>query len=126
MDGNYYNSNILALANSNSNLAATLNNEYLNDIPNYPFIKSKSGDVVPCIDNTNHKTLHSKIDPKREGSRFLSMYKNKGFLIFLGLGGAYHIKPFLEKNEFSTILILDKDIDRFKATLSKINKKCTR
>lgn len=122
MEGNYFNSNILALASSNSNLALGLSNNDYSD-SNYSFIESKSGDIVPCIDTDNKKTLHSKIDPKREGSRFLTMYKNKGFLIFLGLGGAYHIKPFIEKNEFSTILIIDTDIDRFKATISKIDLK---
>lgn len=121
MEGNFYNSNILALANSNSHLVTTLNNKSYNS--EYKFIKSKSGDIVPCADIKGIKTLHSKINPQREGSRFLTMYKNKGFLIFLGLGGAYHIKPFLEKNKFSTILIIDKDLERFKATLSKMDLK---
>ncbi len=122
MEGNYFNSNILALANSNSNLALGLSSNGNND-SYYSFIESKSGDLVPCVDSDDKKTLHSKIDPKREGERFLSMYKSKGFLIFLGLGGAYHIKPFIEKNEFSTILIIDKDIDRFKATISNMDLK---
>ncbi|MGL1892554.1 MAG: DUF115 domain-containing protein [Spirochaetaceae bacterium] len=122
MEANYYNSNILALANTNCTLASDLTSNIV-DESHYSFIESKSGDIVPCVSSNSGKTLHSKIDPKREGSRFLSMYKSKGFLIFLGLGGAYHIKPFIEKNEFSTILILDKDIDRFKATISKMNLK---
>lgn len=122
MEGNYFNSNILALANSNSNLALGLNGN-LDSESDYSFIESKTGDIVPCVDSNHKKTLHSKIDPIREGSRFLSMYKSKGFLIFLGFGGAYHIKPFIEKNEFSTILIIDKDLERFKATISKMNMK---
>lgn len=122
MEGSYFNSNILALANSNNDLALGLSYNCNND-SNYKFIESKSGDIVPCVDKDVKKTLHSKIDPQREGSRFTSMYKSKGFLIFLGLGGAYHIKPFIEKNEFSTILILDKDIHRFEATISKMDMK---
>jgi hypothetical protein len=121
MEGNYYNSNVLALANSNRELATGLYH-YDSQNENYRFIESKSGNIVPC-DDEGIKSLHSKIDPEREGKRFLTMYKSKGFLIFLGLGGAYHIKPFIEKNEFSTILIIDKDIDRFKATISKMDMK---
>lgn len=119
MEGNYYNSNILALANSNSNLALEVKNYSTESV--YSFIRSKSGDIVPCTKNS--KSVHSKIDPKREADRYLTMYKSKGFLIFLGLGGGYHIKPFIEKNEFSTILILDKDINQFKATISKLDLK---
>lgn len=121
MEGNYFNSNVLALANSNSNLALELNGEQLPS--KYNFIEAKNGDLIPCVDNSTEKTLHSKINPQREGERFIKHYKSHGFLIFMGLGGAYHIKPFLEKNEFSNILIIDKDIERFRATLSKMNLK---
>lgn len=122
MESNYYNSNVLALANSNCNLTLGLNSCYNID-SKYKFIEAKTGDVVPCVDNDEKRTLHSKFDPIKEGLKYTSMYKSKGFLIFLGFGGAYHIKPFIEKNEFSTILILDKDMDRFKATLAKLNLK---
>ena len=45
MEGNYFNSNILALANSNSNLAIVLKKNSISE-GDYPFIEAKSGDLV--------------------------------------------------------------------------------
>ena len=120
MERDLFNKNILALGNSNSNLATKVN-KFVN-FNNYTYIKSKTGEVVPCT-RDGSKALHSKLDPTREGKRFLSMYKNKGFLIFFGLGGGYHIKPFIEKNEFSNILILDNNMEQFKDVISNIDMK---
>jgi hypothetical protein len=65
--------------------------------------------------------MHSLVDPEREGSRFLKTYPPKGFFIFLGLGCGYHILPFLEHREVTTLLIIDTGIELFRAILGRID-----
>lgn len=65
--------------------------------------------------------MHSLVDPEREGSRFLETYPPKGFFIFLGLGCGYHILPFLEYKEVTTLLIIDTGIELFRAILCRID-----
>ncbi|QEN04271.1 DUF115 domain-containing protein [Thiospirochaeta perfilievii] len=122
MEGNYFNCNILALTKTNNSLVSKLNCANP-QIKKYQYISSKTGDLIPCTQGENPRALHSKIDPIREGNRFLSLYKNRGFLIFLGMGAAYQIRPFIDKNQFSNILIIDKDLDRFKDIISKLDLK---
>jgi hypothetical protein len=115
-----YNKNTLSLASRNNLLAKELKNAEPSG--SISFIDSRSGPKVPILKyNGVPKPLHSKIDPVREGSRFYTNSKANGFIVFLGLGAAYHIKPFLEQSDISEILIIDKDISIFKSILSNID-----
>lgn len=92
------------------------------DPPHVHFLSSRTQKEVVCIEQ-DHRLypMHSLVDPEREGNRFLETYPPKGFFIFLGLGCGYHIVPFLEYKEVTTLLILDTGIDLFRAILGRID-----
>ena len=115
-----YNKNLLSLTSRNNLLAMRLGKSNISK--NILFKKSKTGSIIPIIKfNERQRPLHSTIDPVKEGLRFYSNSEANGFIIFLGLGGAYHIQPFLDQSDISEILIIDYDISIFKAVLSNID-----
>jgi len=115
-----YNKNMLSLSSRNNNLAIKLSNVDFSQ--NVEFKQSKKGPIIPIIKiNNREKPLHSTIDPIKEGQRFYNNSKADGFVIFLGLGAAYHIIPFLNQPDITEILIIDKDISIFKSILSNLD-----
>ncbi|MFP4364556.1 MAG: motility associated factor glycosyltransferase family protein [Spirochaetia bacterium] len=75
------------------------------------FTDSRKGPPVPgIVQNNRFFPFHSTFDPEKEGARFFAQNRESGFLVFLGLGGGYHITPFLELKSVSQILIIEKDI----------------
>ncbi|MDC7221742.1 MAG: DUF115 domain-containing protein [Spirochaetales bacterium] len=69
--------------------------------------QSRSGLPVPCLKEKDRDyPLHSLFDPVKEGEKLLRNYSREGVKVFIGLGGAYQILPFLEG---STILIIEPD-----------------
>lgn len=119
-DNIIYNKNLLSLSSRNNQLAIDLGKS--NESENIIFKKSKKGPIIPIviIDN-KERPLHSTFDPMKEGLRFYSNSKANGYIIFLGLGAAYHIIPFLEQTDISEILIIDRDISIFKSILSNLD-----
>ncbi len=86
------------------------------------FLVSRTQKEVVCVEQENRLyPLHSLVDPEREGTRFLNTFPPKGFFIFLGLGCGYHIVPFLEYKEVTTLLILDTGIELLRAILGRID-----
>lgn len=86
---------------------------------NFHVIESKTGQKVPALEVDGRITpLHSRFDPEKEGNRFPELYKNRGFVLFFGLGAAYHILPFLDDDKVEKILIIDKDLELFASILS--------
>jgi hypothetical protein len=53
------------------------------------------------------RPLHSLVDPRREGFRLISTLDREDFLIFLGMGGAYHIEAALERPETAQVIIVE-------------------
>jgi hypothetical protein len=86
--------------------------------PEVKMVLSKTGHPIPVVAG---KALHSTYDPVREGNRFPSMYQPDGFIIFFGLGSGYHIRPFLDKESVSGILIIVESIPVFRAMLEITN-----
>jgi hypothetical protein len=77
----------------------------------YRFTEARNGGPVPAIlGPESAKPLHSLIDPRREGLRLISTLGGEDFLIFLGLGGAYHIEAALERPETGGVIIIEFDI----------------
>ncbi len=115
-----YNKNLLSLSSRNNQLAIDLGkSDISNDVI---FKESKKGPIIPIIRfNKKERPLHSTFDPEKEGLRFYVNSKANGYLVFLGLGAAYHIKPFIEQSDVSEILIIDHDISIFKAILSNLD-----
>jgi len=115
-----YNKNLLSLSSRNNELAIELGRSKISK--DVSFQESKKGPLIPVINFKNKKRpLHSSFDPVKEGMRFYSNSNANGYIIFLGLGAAYHIKPFLEQTDISEILIIDHDISIFKAILTNID-----
>ncbi|GAB4370494.1 MAG: hypothetical protein Kow009_06960 [Spirochaetales bacterium] len=92
------------------------------DSPQVRFLQSRTGREVACIEQ-DHRLypLHSLFDPEKEGLRFLEVYPAKGFFIFLGLGCGYHIVPFLEYPEVTSLLILDTQVEILRTILGRID-----
>jgi hypothetical protein len=88
-NNNIYNKNLLSLSSRNNQLAINLGkSETSNKVS---FKESRAGSVIPVIKlSGKERSLHSRIDPIKEGFRFYSNSKANGFIIFLGLGAAYH------------------------------------
>jgi hypothetical protein len=51
------------------------------------------------------------VDPRREGKRLVESVKDEGFLILLGLGGAYCAAAALEREDIHRVLVIDFDIN---------------
>ncbi|MCK5152740.1 MAG: motility associated factor glycosyltransferase family protein [Spirochaetales bacterium] len=119
-DNLIFNKNMLSLSSRNNKLAISLGN--IEPSQMVSFKKSKKGPIIPILKmGAQERPLHSTIDPEREGLRYYSKSKASGYIVFLGLGAAYHIRPFLEQSDISEILIIDKDISLFKAILSHLD-----
>ena len=112
--------NLLALGTRDKYLSSRCaysekNNDYLT-------IESRTKLKVPAIKIDGRITpFHSKFDPEKEGNRFPEIYKSRGFLLFFGFGGAYHISPFLKDESIEKILIIDRDLTLFTSILNEID-----
>ncbi|MDR3172683.1 MAG: DUF115 domain-containing protein [Treponema sp.] len=74
----------------------------------YRFLEARNGDPVPAmIGEGPARPLHSLVDPRREGARLISTLGGEDFLIFLGMGGAYHIEAALERPETGQALVVE-------------------
>jgi hypothetical protein len=47
------------------------------------------------------------VDPRREGERLIAALHDGDFLIFLGMGGAYHIEAALERPETGQVIVVE-------------------
>jgi hypothetical protein len=109
MDNRYYfERNLLSLSKSNPDLCKRLTTAETS-FGNYTFLQSRSGELVPALSDSSGKAhpLHSMMDPVKESNRLLSTIEETGFLIILGLGGAFHISAALERKDIFKIIIID-------------------
>jgi hypothetical protein len=129
-DTQVFTRNLLALSVKNAELAQALSQ--CAPAPTIQFELSKSNHWVPLlrpdiirpdnIQTNNHPAyLHSRFDPIKEGQRYLESHKKGGFLSFLGCGGGYHILPFINKKDVSTILILEKNLAEMRSILEQLD-----
>ena len=85
-------------------------------------VLSRNNLPVPVVKyESGARALHSLVDPIREGERFAAQSSHEGFMVFLGLGGGYHILPFMKQKTASAILILETDLSFLKMIFSSIN-----
>lgn len=80
--------------------------------------RSRSGHIVPKLSG---KALHSLYDPVRDGNRFPAVYPPEGYLVFLGIGGGYHIRPYIDCKETRGILIIEKNLSVFRSFLETVD-----
>jgi hypothetical protein len=85
-------------------------------------IESRSGLKVPVhrIGERSVKT-HSTVDPQKEARRFFHSYGGSGYLVFLGLGGGYHIRPFADSSDPARIVIVEEELSFVRAVLEQID-----
>jgi hypothetical protein len=78
----------------------------------YRFLEARNGEMVPAIIGEGHeaKALHSLMNPRREGERLISTLGDEDFLIFLGMGGAYHIEAALGRPETARVIVVEAGI----------------
>ena len=110
----YLNRNLKILNFRNPSLVQELMNSPISK--NVTFFKSRNNLNIPCWQQGDKQhTYHSRFDPLKEGNKMKLNHCEEGLKIFLGLGGAYHISPFLGK---SKILIIESQKEHLKALFS--------
>lgn len=111
MDKLLFQRNLRALSQKDPALCSRLSGTGLAG-ERYRFLDSRAGESVPALvdeEGAAHP-LHSLVDPRKEGSRLVSALADEGFLIFLGLGGGFHIAAALERRDIHQVLAVDFDI----------------
>ncbi|MDR1420454.1 MAG: DUF115 domain-containing protein [Treponema sp.] len=113
-DKNYlFEQNLLALSASDPALCSRLSAaETTRNC--YKFLTSRSGKIVPAITGPGGAAhpLHSLVDPEREGERLAAAAgEDDGFLVFLGLGGAYAIEAALAGENAGRVLAVEYNIN---------------
>lgn len=86
------------------------------------FTDARTGDSVPILTfDEKVRSLHSRYDPRREAARLYDPRSYNGYLVALGLGGAYHLRPLLENDSISRLLIVEPDLSMLRSILSTIS-----
>jgi hypothetical protein len=86
------------------------------------FFMARSGLPVPGRRTGEGRlAFHSTVDPAREGERLSALHPRGGYLVFLGIGGGYHIVPFLRRPEVSRLLVVERDPGLLRAVLERID-----
>ena len=75
----------------------------------YHFQKARSGEIIPYIKMTDGavRPLHSTVDPRSEGARLVSTLAEEGYLVFLGLGGAFAAETALVREITKKIVVVE-------------------
>jgi hypothetical protein len=83
-------------------------------------LESRDGNVIPSVVDATGKAhpLHSLIDPLKEADRLVSTIGEAGFIVFLGLGGGYHVEAALKNSRVEKVVIVDFDKDGIAEILS--------
>src|SRR6056297_1553629 len=115
-DTTMLNVNMLALSSGQPDLSVKIGQQTASEKVHIE--TSKNGLPVPVIQHETRKySLHSRVDPIREGERFYQSAPRGGYLLFLGFGAGYHISPFLNRADVSRIVIIDFDASILKYLL---------
>lgn len=88
-------------------------------------VSSRDGNIIPVIKNgkTNIQ-LHSLFNPRLEAEKLYESEmkgKNSGFIIVYGIGGGYHIAPYIKDQSVENILIIDTDKKYFRKIIENID-----
>ena len=84
--------------------------------------KSRTGLPVPIVKTgAREAALHSLMDPAREAERLARVLPPGGFLVALGLGAGYGLKPYLASSATTGILIVEYSAPLLRALLEEID-----
>ncbi|MDR1899673.1 MAG: DUF115 domain-containing protein, partial [Treponema sp.] len=111
--------NLLALSAKDPGLCSRLSSAETTR-GRYQFLEARSGDLIPAVVDTSGAShpLHSTVDPRREAQRLIATCGDEGFLIFLGLGGAFAIEEALARDEVKRAAAVEYDMDGLAELLS--------
>ena len=121
MNNPVFQQNIISLSSINPGLAFSISQSPPSE--NCIIEQSKDGSIVPVIKNGNNTLqLHSLYNPSKEGEK---LYKSKdiksGFVIAFGLGGGYHLYPYLNDPSIHNILIIETDKNVLRKIIENID-----
>ena len=117
MNNSVFQQNIISLSSIDPELAFSISQVPPSD--SCSIAVSRDGSFVPVIKTDQAEIqLHSLYNPVKEGEKLYNLSKDEsGFVIVFGLGGGYHILPYLNDPEIHNILIIEKDKNVFRTIL---------
>ncbi|MEI6876055.1 MAG: 6-hydroxymethylpterin diphosphokinase MptE-like protein [Spirochaetota bacterium] len=120
MSEHIFHRNLLALAARNPGLGSRLVD--VESDPRVSFRRSRTGSLVPVFNSAGREiSLHSLIDPDREADRVALAQPPGGFLVALGLGAGYGLKPYLKSASTSGVLLIEYNAALLRAFLEEID-----
>jgi hypothetical protein len=120
MNEHVFNRNLLALSAKNERLGSILSSARPD--PCLSFETSRTGLPVPLYESKGRRiALHSLIDPEREGERLATAQPPEGFVVALGLGGAYQLRPYLLSPSTSGVLLIEYSAPLLRAILENLD-----
>ncbi len=112
--------NLLALSANHPELGRLITRT--DPSPAVGIMESRSGLPVPVYRGSGRPVqTHSTVDPQTEGLRFFRNYGGAGYLVFLGLGGGYQVRPFIDNSDSSRIIVVEKEPAFVRAVLERID-----
>jgi hypothetical protein len=112
--------NLLALSANHPELGRLIT--HTDPSPTVRIIESRRGFQVPAyLSNGRPIQMHSTVDPEIEGRRFFQNYRAAGYLVFLGLGGGYQIRPFIDSSDSARIIVVEKDLSFVRTVFEHID-----
>jgi hypothetical protein len=112
--------NLLALSANHPGLGRSIT--HIGVSPSVVMVKSRAGLQIPAYLSAGRPIqTHSTVDPLREAQRYHQSYRGAGYLVFLGLGGAYQIYPFLDSPEVYRIIVVERDLAFFRTVLEHLD-----
>ena len=85
------------------------------------FLTARDGCFVPALRGQGDGIpFHSRVDPRKEARRLFEAQGGAGYLVFLGLGAGYQVRPFLEDPRVHRVLIVEKDAQTLKTLLAHV------
>ena len=121
MINSVFQQNIISLSSIDPELAFSISQVKSDD--SCDIILSRDGSPVPVIKcSSGNIQLHSLYNPVREGEKLYSSSRDEsGFVIVFGLGGGYHILPYLNDPDIQHVLIIETDKNVFRKIIENID-----
>ncbi len=112
--------NLLAISATDPELAARISKAVRD--PSVRRESARTGDPIPLLRGpAGDLALHSRVDPIREAERLAAAYPSGGFIVFLGLGAGYGIRPFLDRPTTGGVLVVEYSLGLLRAILEEFD-----
>ena len=81
--------------------------------------KAKTGEIVPIF--SDGSSSHSVYDPKREADQLVRQTGTAGYIVFAGIGGAFHIRKCLQQKPDCICILTDAGYEAIHSLLELID-----